>query len=211
MDTHEIIKYYREKLGLSQSALADLTGYKDRSSIAKIESGGVDLPQSKIALFAKAFHISPAQLMGIEGAPETYPSNIIPLPSTYKVPLVGTIACGQPIPAIEDADEIVETPDGVRADFALRCQGDSMINARIFDGDIVYIRKQEEVENGQIAAVRIGDEATLKRVYYNPENNRIVLRPCNPMYQDMVYAEEELNSIEILGLAVAFFSQVRHI
>ena len=211
METFEIIKFYREKLGLSQSSLAEMVGYKDRSSIAKIESGLVDLPQSKIALFAKAFKITPAQLMGITNDPTiNVPKNLLPLPDTYQVPLIGSIACGQPIPALEDAEETVGVPDEVRADFALRCKGDSMITARIFDGDIVYIRKQPAVETGQIAAVRIDDEATLKRVYYNQQDGRLVLRACNPLFPDLVYEGERLNDIEVLGLAVGFYSAVRH-
>ncbi len=134
-------------------------------------------------------------------------SNIIPMPSTYKVPLVGTIACGQPILAVESADELVDVPEYVRADFALRCKGDSMINARIFDGDIVYIHSQPEVESGQIAAVRIGEEATLKKVYYT--GSRLVLRAANPLYEDMEYDGPALEEVEILGKAVAFTSVIR--
>ena len=85
-----------------------------------------------------------------------------------------------------------------------------MINARIFDGDVVYIRQQPQVENGKIAAVRIGDEATLKKVYYFPEESRLVLRPCNPLYADMIYIGQDLEDVEILGEAVAFTSIVRH-
>lgn len=136
-------------------------------------------------------------------------SNIIPSPHTYKIPMIGDIACGKPILAVEDAEETVDVPDFVNADFALRCKGDSMINARIFDGDIVYIRSQPEVEAGQIAAVRIDDEATLKRVYYTPGSGRITLRACNPLYQDMIYEGETLNQIQILGLAVGFYSAIR--
>lgn len=213
MDTHENIKALRKQLGLSQEELAVKVGYTDRSSIAKIEAGLVDLSQSKIAAFAFALGVSPAQLMGV-GSDLNHtalpPSNVIPMPKTYKVPLVGTIACGQPILAVEEADEAVDVPEWVRADFALRCKGDSMINARIFDGDIVYIRQQEEVETGQIAAVRVGDEATLKKVYYTPGSDRVTLRACNPLYPDMVYEGEALNDIQVLGLAVGFYSEIRH-
>lgn len=135
------------------------------------------------------------------------PSNIIPMPNTYTVPLIGTIACGQPILAVEDADEVVEVPEHVHADFALRCKGDSMINARIFDGDIVYIHSQPEVENGEIAAVRIGGEATLKKVYFT--GHRLVLRAANPLYDDLEYEGQALDEIEILGKAVAFTSTIR--
>lgn len=212
METHENIKYLREQLGLSQEVLAGKVGYKDRSSVAKIEAGLVDLSQSKIASFANALHVTPAQLMGIDDiGPTLAPlSNVIPLPRTYKVPLVGAIACGQPILAVEEADETVDVPEWIHADFALTCKGDSMINARIFDCDVVYIKSQPEVENGQIAAVRIGDEATLKKVYYTPSSDRITLRACNPMYPDMVYEGETLDQIQILGLAVGFYSTIRH-
>lgn len=207
METHENIARLRDKLGLSQEALAEMVGYKDRSSVAKVEAGKVDLTQSKIAAFAKALNVTPAQLMGIDSPP---PSNVIPVPRTTKVPLLGTIACGEPLLAVENLDGEVDLPEHIRADFALRCKGDSMITARIFDGDIVYIHRQPTVDNGKIAAVRIGDEATLKRVYYFPDDARLVLRPCNPMYSDMVYSGPELEEIEILGEAVAFTSLVRH-
>ncbi len=206
------IKSRRVEVGLSQQELADRVGYKSRSSINKIELGKADILQSSLRKIADALHTSPAQILGVSdgnNAP-SLPSNIIPIPKTYKVPLVGTIACGQPILAVEEADEAVDVPEWVRADFALRCKGDSMITARIFDGDIVYIRQQEEVETGQIAAVRVGDEATLKKVYYTPGSDRVTLRACNPLYPDMVYEGEALNNIQVLGLAVGFYSEIRH-
>ena len=103
---------------------------------------------------------------------------------------------------------MVELPDGIDADFCLLCRGDSMIGARIRDGDIVYIRSQSEVDNGQIAAVVIGDEATLKRVYYYPEKGQLTLQAENPQYEPLVYLGEELDEIRIAGLAVAFLSAV---
>ncbi len=132
---------------------------------------------------------------------------IIPLPKTKKVPLLGTIACGEPIIADENIELYIKVDENVPVDFALRCKGDSMINARIFDGDIVYIRQQQDVENGEIAAVLIGDEATLKKVHKYP--NKLVLSACNPMYDDFVYTSEQLNDIRILGKAVAFFSFIK--
>ena len=207
METHENIKLIREKMGMSQQALAELTGYKDRSSIAKIEAGLVDLPQSKIALFAKVFNVSPAYLMGLADDSVSSLSNVMPMPDTYRVPLIGNIACGQPILATENADETVDAPEWVHADFALRCRGDSMINARIFDGDVVYIRRQPQVENGEIAAVRIGDEATLKRVYQ--ANGRVILRAANPLFPDLEYEGSDLEDVQVLGLAVAFTSTIR--
>lgn len=133
--------------------------------------------------------------------------NIISFPSTKKVPLLGTIACGEPIIANENIEMYIKVDESIPADFALRCKGDSMINARIFDGDIVYIRQQPDVEDGEIAAVLIGDEATLKKVHKYP--NKIVLSACNPMYDDYIYSNEQLNEIRILGKAVAFFSVIK--
>lgn len=133
--------------------------------------------------------------------------NIIPLPKTKKVPLIGAIACGEPILAVENIDSYINMAEDINADFALKCKGDSMINARIFDGDYVYIRTQEDVDDGEIAAVLIGDEATLKRVHKYP--GKLVLSPCNPMYNDLIYQNEQLNEIRILGKAVAFLSAVR--
>lgn len=133
--------------------------------------------------------------------------NIIPLPKTKSIPLVGSIACGTPILAVENIEDYVKVDEKIPADFALRCKGDSMINSRIYDGDIVYIRQQPDVDDGEIAAVLIGEEATLKKVYKYP--NKVVLRASNPIYDDMVYTDEELEDIVILGKAVAFFSLVR--
>lgn len=201
-------------LAMREMTPADLsraTGIGE-GAISQYRKGLCKAAQKNLEKISCALRVSIPWLMGVtdtQGEPPL-PSNIIPMPKTYKVPLVGTIACGQPILAVEEADEVVDVPEWVRADFALRCKGDSMINARIFDGDIVYIRQQAEVETGQIAAVRIGEEATLKKVYYTPSSDRVTLRACNPLYPDMVYEGEALNDIQVLGLAVGFYSAVRH-
>ena len=207
MTIGEKIKMAREAKGLTQEQLGALCG-TTKQTIFKYENGIItNIPSDKIELLAKALHTTPGKLMGWE---DTLPSNILPLPNMVKKPRLGTIACGKPILAVEDAEEFDMVPDGVNCDFTLKCKGDSMINARIFDGDTVYIRSQPQVENGQIAAVRIGEEATLKKVYYTPGSDRITLRACNPMYADMVYERDTLNQIQILGLAVGFYSIVRH-
>ncbi len=216
MDTigHRIRKR-REELGMSQEELGRKLGYKSRSSINKIELDQRNLTQSKIAALAKALNTTPAYIMGWE---DEFPDqtsainikNILPLPQTKKVPLLGDIACGVPILAVENVAEYVDMDTDIHADFALRCNGDSMINARIFDGDIVYIRQMPEVENGEIAAVLIGTmdtEATLKRVYRTEDSLRLCAE--NPSYKDIVFFKEEINSVRILGKAVAFLSAVR--
>jgi repressor LexA len=120
--------------------------------------------------------------------------------------MLGEIACGEPIFADEDREHCVMVDMDIDADFCLTAKGDSMINARINDGDIVFIKEMPIVENGEIAAVIIGDEATLKRVYYYKEQNKLVLNPENPKYEPLVYLNDELNSIRILRKAVYFMS-----
>ena len=208
MSLSENIKAYRVSQDMTLEDVAKVVGVT-RGTIQKYENGIIsNIPSDKIELLAKALHTTPGKLMGWEE--ENLPSNVLPLPKMVKKPRLGTIACGKPILAVEEAEEFDMVPDGVNCDFTLKCKGDSMINARIFDGDTVYIRSQPQVENGQIAAVRIGEEATLKKVYYTPGSDRITLRACNPMYADMVYEGDTLNQIQILGLAVGFYSIVRH-
>lgn len=208
------IKDLRTSLDMTQDELAKLTGYKSRSSIQKIESGERDITQSTIAAFAKALKVTPSVIMGWEENNEnnTAPDysnikGIMPLPEMRKVPLLGAIACGEPI--YREEDEWISLPNDIKADFCLRCQGDSMIDARINDGDIVFIKACPEVENGQIAAVSIDNEVTLKRVFYYPEKNKLVLYPENKAYEPFVYMNEELNDIRILGRAVVFLSRVK--
>lgn len=212
LELYKNIKKRRKDLGLTQTDLALKLGYADKSMVAKIEAGNVDLAQSKIVAFAEALETTPAHLMGWEDAKPTYPDNLIPLTknSMKKVPLVGTIACGTPILADENIMDYVDMDNDMQADFALRCKGDSMINARIFDGDIVYIKITPQVENGEIAAVLIDNivsEATLKRFYKDDEKIRLCAE--NPMYKDLIFFHEEMNDVHILGKAVAFLSAVK--
>lgn len=212
--TYIRIKQLRQQLKMSQGELAIRTGYTDRSTIAKIEAGKIDIGQKKLVVFAEALETSTAYLMGLVDNPAPQQSSpldipgIIPLPKTRNIPLIGEIACGDPILAEQNIADHVPVPEHIHgADFALTCKGDSMINARIFDGDIVYIHQQPEVENGQIAAVLIGSEATLKRVYRHAD--KLVLNPENPAYEPLVLSGAELEDVKIIGKAVAFISAVR--
>ena len=135
------------------------------------------------------------------------PENVSALSPMQKIPLLGNIACGSPILAQENWEDSVFLPQGLHADFCLRCQGDSMINARIFDGDIVYIRQQPDVLDGEIAAVLIENEATLKRVFH--KNGRLRLKAENPTFPELEFEGEELDHIQILGKAVFFISRVQ--
>ena len=212
MTVGEKIREARLKKGYTQTELAELLGYKSRSSINKIEVEGRDIPRSSVIKFAKALDVTPAYLMGWEDEPKPEQSlydrfdNLHPV-KLKRFPLLGEIACGEPIYAEEDHESYVSADADIRADFCLKAKGDSMINARIYDGDIVYIRQQDTVENGEIAAVLIENEATLKRVKLLPD--RIILEPENPLYDPLVYRGEEMNELRILGKAVAFTSSVR--
>ena len=214
MSLHDDIKQRRIELGLTMADVAQSVGVSE-ATISRWESGDIaNMKRDKIVSLAKALHVSPSFIMGWD-EPETEDivssnkyNNVFPI-KTHKIPLLGDIACGEPIFASEDKESYVLAGTDIRADFFLRACGDSMINARIYDGDIVFIREQPMVEKGEIAAVIINDEATLKRVYYYPEQNKIILNPENPAYEPFVYVGEELNSIRILGKAIAFQSDVR--
>lgn len=210
----ERIRKARLEKGLSQAELAELLGYKSRSSINKIEVEGRDIPRSSIVKFAQVLGVTPSYLMGWEDESsekdpldilmEKY-DNIKPV-KLKRFPLLGEIACGEPIFAQEDKEHCVMADMDINADFCLTAKGDSMINARINDGDIVFIKEMPMVDNGDIAAVIIDDDATLKRVYYYPEDNTIQLIAENPKFKPLIYKNEELNQIRILGKAVYFMS-----
>lgn len=208
----ENIKKRREQLGMTQLELAEAAGYTSKSTISRIEAGKTDVSQSKLVLIARALQTTPSSLF--EGDPDL---DQAPLPASNalavekkRLPIVGDIACGKPIYADEDWEGWVEVNADLNADFCVRAKGDSMTGDRIYDGDIVFIHSQPIVENGQIAAVLIGDEATLKRVSYDREAGILQLFPSNPMHPIQKYTGEELNSIRILGKAVRCQFELNH-
>ena len=201
--------------GMKQIELATRSGIS-KYSIAHYLKGDWEGKQDAVYELARALNVSEAWLMGYDvpaerSAPKvsvqldkkpTIPPGFMPLPKMRKVPLIGAIACGDPITAIQNREGDVNAPVDMRCDFALKCQGESMIGAGIHDGDVVYIRIQPEVENGEIAAVRIGEEATLKRVYLH--NDYIELRPENPAFESIIRRREEMNDVQIEGKAVGW-------
>lgn len=171
---------------------------------------GIALPRmGKIQALANYFNINKSDLLDKHDFDLSLPNipNIYPI-ELKRFPLLGEIACGEPRFANEDRESYVEASTDIQADFCLKAKGDSMINARIQDGDIVFIREQASVYNGEIAAVVIDDEATLKRVFYYPEKDLFILKAENPNYDDLVYSKSELDNIRILGKAIAFQSDV---
>lgn len=173
-------------------------------------NGRYEAKQNRVQVFAEALDVNPAWLMGYDvpmeaersqpaPAPRPIPKGFEPMPEMDMVPLVGRIACGTPITAEQNVERIVCVPSKWRSTFTLTCKGDSM-EPRIHDGDLVAIRKQPEVENGEIAAVRIGEEATLKHVYLH--ENFIELRPENPAFNSIILSREDMNDVVIEGKAV---------
>ncbi|MBQ7070637.1 MAG: helix-turn-helix domain-containing protein [Ruminococcus sp.] len=212
MTIGERVKLARRKKGMTQEDLAKLLGYKSKSSVTHIENGR-DIPRAMVSQLAKILDVTPSYLMGWEDEKPTDPlteltanfDNIKPV-QLKRFPMLGEIACGEPIWADEDHESYVMADMDIEADFCLRAKGDSMINARIYDGDVVFIKEMPIVENGDIAAVIIDNEATLKRFYYDKENNYLQLIAENPLYKPLVYRNEQLNEIRVLGKAVYFMS-----
>ena len=200
LEAYKRIRELRISAGLSQDELAKKTGYNDRSSIAKIEAGKVDLTQSKLVAFADALNTTPGYLMGWEpDSKSPIPAGFQPLPKRDRIPRVGQIACGTPILAEENVEAYDEVPSDWHADFTLLCQGDSM-EPKIKDSDVVAIHSQPMVENGEIAAVLIDGEATLKRVFLFDDH--IELRAENPTFPTILRIGEDMNTITIEGKAV---------
>ena len=200
LEAYKRIRELRISAGLSQDELAKKTGYNDRSSIAKIEAGKVDLTQSKLVAFADALNTTPGYLMGWEPDNKPpIPAGFQPLPKRDRIPRVGQIACGTPILAEENVEAYDEVPSEWHADFTLLCQGDSM-EPKIKDGDVVAIHSQPMVENGEVAAVLIDGEATLKRVFLFDDH--IELRAENPTFPTILRFGEDMNTITIEGKAV---------
>ena len=201
------LKQLRAQKNITQQELATKLNVS-KGAVAMWETGKRNPDNETLVRISEYFNISIDYLLGKTSdlQNETFP-NIFPL-KKKKIPLLGEIACGEPIFAAEDRESYVMAGTDINADFCLKAKGDSMIGARIFDGDIVFIKQMPMVNNGEVAAVVIDDEATLKRIYYYPEQGKLVLQAENPKYPPLVYVGEELNQIRILGRAIAFQSDI---
>lgn len=204
-----VMKRLRIERGITQEQLASLLKVS-RSTIGMYETGSREPDFETCEAIADIFNVDMDYLMGRSNVerkhpitpPTTVPPGFEPLPRMVKKPLIGDIACGEPITAEQNIADYVDVPETVHCDFCLRCHGDSMVDAGIQDNDVVYIRCQPEVEDGEIAAVRIGGEATLKRVYYDGQS--LTLMPANSSYRPKTYSGPELENIRIEGKAVGF-------
>lgn len=214
-NTSERLKYIMQTTGLKQVDILEKSKpyckkYNVRlakNDLSQYVSGKVEPKQDKLSILGLALDVSEAWLAGYD-VPMKRNDNVTPI-TIKRFPLLGEIACGVPRLATESLECYIEAGTNLRADFCLRAKGDSMINARIYDGDIVFVRSQDTVENGDIAVVIINDEATLKRVFHYPEQSKLVLQAENPMYEPFVYVGVELQNVKILGKAIAFQSDVK--
>lgn len=197
------IRELRLAKGLTMEELAQKVGYGGRSAIAKVENGERQISHEMLMKYADVLDVSPLWLLYGDDAPR---GELRPIKSK-RFPMLGKIACGEPIYSCEEHESYVDAVDDIDADFCLTAQGNSMIGARIQDGDVVFIKKQPTVRNGEIAAVAIGDEFTLKYWYYYPEKNKLVLNPSNPAYEPLVFTDAELDTVYCLGKAVCFMSK----
>ena len=203
-DKLELWRARKKELGLKNKDIAEMANLPLRT-VEQVMCGTVKSPRlDTVQAIERALGIESSTFSSYLSRFE----NLSPI-STQRVPMLGDIACGQPIFANEERESYVQIGKEIQADFCLTARGDSMIGARIHDGDIVFCRAQETVENGEVAAVIIGDEATLKRVYYYPEKKKLVLQAENPKYEPFVYIGEELSEIRIIGKAIAFQSDVK--
>ena len=181
----------------------------EKNDLSQYVNGKVEPGQEKLTILGLALNVSETWLMGydVTSLRETnIPSdpNILPLPRMKEWKVLGGTACGEPI--YKDlGGETIWAPENIDADFVFRCVGDSMINARIFDGDVVFVKSGVQVDDGQIAVVRVGEEYTLKRIYRGEDY--LELRAENPMYPTKIIRGEQENA-EIIGKAVYFLSRV---
>lgn len=180
----------------------------NEGTVSQYKSGAYEPKQRRLQAIAEILNVSIPWLMGADVPMEVKINNITPIESIKKLPVLGKIACGEPILAAEENIEgYIISPTGVKADYVLTCEGDSMIDANIFNGDQVFIKSQPMVENGEIAAVLIGNDTTLKKVYM--QDDTLTLISANSNYEPFVYNKEELNSIKILGKAVAILRSLQ--
>lgn len=211
MEVGDRIRLKREEMGLTQKELALKVGYTTRAAISKIECDAGSTSIDRVIKIAEALRVTPGYLLGWEdeygNLLEDAPANVLPV-KKKSFPVLGEISCGQPIYAEEQHETYINASSDIDADFCLIANGDSMVDARINDGDVVFIKSTPIVDNGSIAAVVIGEETTLKRWYFYPKEKKLMLVPANSKYAPMVYVGKELNDVRCIGKAVCFMSNL---
>ncbi|MBQ8556161.1 MAG: helix-turn-helix domain-containing protein [Clostridia bacterium] len=201
MSIGENIKKFRKSARITQKELARRIN-KSYSSVQKYELDLANPSLDVIRDIAAVCGVDSWEIIGFNTVDMEKPvAGLEPLPKMNRIPLLGSIACGTPIAAEENVEEYVNAPADINCSFVLRCKGDSMV-PRVVDGDLVYIRQQPDVEDGQIAAVIIDGEATLKHVYHIDGGVQLV--SDNPVYRPLMYTGNNCDELRIVGLAVAY-------
>lgn len=206
VDIKERIAEGLKMRNMTQQELANKTKIP-KSSISQYLSGFVKPKQERIYLISEALNVDETWLLGYDVPFERGKS--MSSIKKVKLPILGSVACGVPTFEEEEHDYYFATSLNCDIDFCLIAKGDSMINAKINDGDIIFIKKQGSVNNGEIALVLIDDETTLKRFYYYQDKNMIILKAENPKYEDLIYMDEELAKIKILGKAIFLQTEIQ--
>lgn len=208
------IRQALEMNDMKQQELADKSGVS-KNSISQYLSQRSIPSNISAGKMATVLGVNPMWLMGYDvpmikenSDSDAGFDNIYPI-ELHRIPVLGSVACGEPILMSEERENYIMSGMDIKADFCLIANGDSMINARIMDGDVVFIRRQPVVENGEIAAVAIDDEATLKRFYRDGNTGTITLVAEKPAYAPMVFTKESQKNVFILGKAIAFQSDVK--
>lgn len=210
------LKQLRKRKNLTQQQLANCFNIS-ASTIGMYEQNRREPDFETLEAIADFFNVDMDYLTGRSEIENKYtiekgnliPDGFEPPPEMILKPLVGNIACGTPILAEQNIENYIEVPKNIRCDFLLTCKGDSMVDVGIQSGDIVYIIKQPDIDyNGQIAAIRIDGEATLKRVF--KYENKIVLQPANSKYDPLFFEKEEINNLTIEGIATGFTHKFNH-
>ena len=228
---HENIKKYRIKLGLTQTELAGMVGYADKSMIAKIESGKATPPYKKLVQFGDIFGVSPMRLMGYGSEAddaatreqhellmelrETRPDLLVTrisklqgeqLPESDAIPLLGEIRYENPLLCKENVTSYINAPDWINAAFAITSPDESMLHAGILDGSTVFIR-QTDVENGQLCAVLADGRIDIRRIFHGRKS--ITLQAAHPDYPPLVFTGDDMDDVTILGKAVYVLNELR--
>lgn len=202
MTTGERMKQRRKELGISAETVAAQLGVSP-ATIYRYEKGDIEkIPVDSLNVLARILETTPAFLMGWEEEPKASPADGTPLPQMKCIPLVGRIVSGESITAEQNIEGQVEVPADALCDFALLCPDAGLSDAGIHSGDTVYICIQPEVENGQLAAVRAGDEVLLRRVYL--AGGTLTLMPANAAYAPQVYTGAQLDTVRIEGRVAGY-------
>lgn len=205
------IRKTRKSQGMTMKELGKKIDLSE-SMIWRYEKGDLkSMNVNVVRKIAKALGVNPEDILGWEDSEtdkiyrkledEKRLSPIV-TETSRKIPVLGDIACGSPIIANREYDEYIDLSETIKGDFALRAKGDSMIGARIYNGDLVICQKREEVENGEIAVVLLDGEVTLKRFYWYPVPEVAILKPENPDYPDIQISEGDFSNVVILGKAI---------